>query len=348
MAKEDLQERIKKMRREYDCVADLSNTPKIFPHVSSGSLVIDLLSGIGGFPVGRISEISGEFSTGKTTIALQAGARIQKEGKIFLLADFEQALDINYAKTLGVDVTPVEEGGKFILLTPDSLEDGWSAIHYLLESPEIGMIAIDSVTAMIPKDTFNEKFEQDARIARQAQLLSPHWRQLVEECKRINCTALVLNQLRTKFEQKFGTIRTYKETSGGEALKFFSSIRIAMEVIKKVEGHTLHDVTQMEIKSKVASKIKVDFIKNKMATPYKRGEFYVRYGMGIDNLSSLIDVAIERDIIKQTGSFYAIPLENGEVYKLNGMEQIWECLAADREKRLYLVTLVGWDTILFE
>lgn len=346
MAKQTLNETIKMLQKEYDSIIpDLTGITKIFPHIQSGSLVVDLLTGINGFPIGRITEIAGEFSSGKTTLALHAAADIQKMGRVVVYADWEQALDVNYAKALGVDLTPVEEGGKFILLTPETLEDGWEALHHLLQHNEIGLVVLDSVSAMMPRDMFNEDMEASHRIALQASLLNKQWIKLVQECRNIDCVALVLNQMRTTFKTTpYGTTVS-EESTGGVALKFYSSIRIFLKISGRIKGSVLNQVSQIEEEGVIGQKVTATFRKNKMGNPLRAGQFFVRYGTGADNIYSLMTVAIEKDLIKQTGAYFIVP---GMEKKVQGMEQLRAYLETNKELCQSLATEIGWDTKYFK
>ena len=307
------------------CYVDLMSIPKEAPFINSGSLAVNLVSGIGGFPVGGLVEVAGEFSSGKTTLALTCAGHVQKAGGTVLFADFEQAFDPYYAQSLGVDITPPSEGGRFVLIQPDNLEDGWNAIQAIVATGEVTLCIVDSVAAGVPKSTV-EGEAGIARIGLQAQLLSYEYNKLASKCKHTGCTTLLLNQIRTKIEQGFrGAMIVSKDTTGGHALKHYCLMRLWMTITTKIDDGTNDDGT----KNIVANKVRFQFMKNKCGKPYTQGILIMRYGHGIDNEMAIMEMGVEHEIIDQRGSYFIFVGPDGKEYKVQGKEAARKHLADD-------------------
>jgi recombination protein RecA len=305
------------------CYIDFANIPKDAPKIDSGSLAVNLAAGIGGFPIGGMVEIAGEFSSGKTTLALACAAEIQKNGGVVLFVDFEHAFDPYYAQSLGVDTTSYENGGKFVYLQPMTLEDGWNAIQKLVDTGEITLVIIDSVAAAVPRATV-EGEAGISRIGLQAQLLSNEYNKLAGKCGRAGCTALLLNQIRTKIEQRGMQMIVSQDTTGGHALKHYCLMRLWMKIVGKIEGPVGDDGE----KNFIANKVRFQFIKNKRGKPYTSGVLIIRYGIGIDNEMALLEMATELGIVDQKSSYFIFNMPDGEV-KVNGKEAARERLVED-------------------
>lgn len=318
------------------CYVDLVNIPKEAPFINSGSLAVNLVSGIGGFPVGGLVEVAGEFSSGKTTLALTCAGHVQKAGGIVLFVDFEQAFDPYYAESLGVNITPVSDGGQFILIQPDNLEHGWNALNAIIATGEITLCIIDSVAAGVPKATV-EGEAGISRIGLQAQLLSNEYNKLASKCKHSGCTALLLNQIRTKIEQGFrGAMIVSKDTSGGHALKHYCLMRLWMTITTKIDDGCNDDGS----KNFVANKVRFQFIKNKCGKPYTSGILIMRYGHGIDNEMAIIEMGLEHDVIGLGGSYYSFNGPDGKEYKVQGKEAARKHLADDPKLCEYIATSI--------
>jgi recombination protein RecA len=252
--------------------------------IPTGSIALDVALGIGGLPRGRIVEIYGPESSGKTTLTLHAIANAQRAGGIAAFVDAEHALDPGYAKMLGVDIDAL------LVSQPDTGEQALEIADMLIRSGSIDLVVIDSVAALVPRAEI-EGDMGDSHVGLQARLMSQALRKLTGGLNQTKTTAIFINQLREKIGVFFGSPET---TAGGKALKFYASIRLD---IRRIE--TLKDGAEA-----VGNRTRVKVVKNKMAPPFKQAEFDILYGVGISREGSLIDFGVEHEIVRKSGSWY--------------------------------------------
>ena len=253
--------------------------------IPTGSLAIDIALGLGGVPRGRVVEIYGHESSGKTTVALHIIAQAQKAGGFAAFIDAEHALDPSYAKKIGVDID------NLLISQPDNGEQALDIAEALVRSNAIDVIVVDSVAALVPKAEIEGEMG-DSHVGLQARLMSQAMRKLTGIISKSRTTTIFINQIREKVGVMFGNPET---TTGGRALKFYASIR--MEVRKAETLKQGNDI--------VGSRTKVKIVKNKVAPPFKQAEFDIMYGEGISREGSLIDIGTELDIINKSGTWYS-------------------------------------------
>jgi recombination protein RecA len=252
--------------------------------IPTGSISLDVALGLGGLPRGRIVEIYGPESSGKTTVALHAVANAQKAGGIAAFIDAEHALDPDYAKNLGVDTDAL------LVSQPDTGEQALEIMDMLIRSGAIDIVVVDSVAALVPRAEIEGEMG-DSHVGLQARLMSQALRKITGALSHAQTTAIFINQLREKVGVMFGSPET---TSGGKALKFYSSIRLD---VRRIE--TLKDGTDA-----VGNRTRVKVVKNKMSPPFKVAEFDILYGVGISREGSLIDLGVEQSIVRKAGAWY--------------------------------------------
>ena len=252
--------------------------------IPTGSIALDVALGVGGLPRGRIVEIYGPESSGKTTLTLHAIANVQRAGGIAAFVDAEHALDPDYAQKLGVDID------QLLVSQPDTGEQALEIADMLVRSGAIDLVVIDSVAALVPKAEIEGEMG-DSHVGLQARLMSQALRKLTGGLNQTGTTMIFINQLREKIGVFFGSPET---TAGGKALKFYASVRLD---IRRIE--TLKDGTEA-----VGNRTRVKVVKNKMAPPFKQAEFDILYGVGISREGSLIDFGVEHGLVKKSGAWY--------------------------------------------
>lgn len=294
--------------------------------IPTGSIALDVALGVGGLPRGRIIEIYGPESSGKTTLTLHAIANAQRAGGIAAFVDAEHALDPDYAKKLGVDIDSL------LVSQPDTGEQALEIADMLVRSGSIDLIVIDSVAALVPRAEIEGEMG-DSHVGLQARLMSQALRKLTGGLNQTNTTMIFINQLREKIGVFFGSPET---TAGGKALKFYASVRLD---IRRIE--TLKDGTEA-----VGNRTRVKVVKNKMAPPFKQAEFDILYGVGISREGSLIDYGVDQGIVKKSGAWYTYDgdqLGQGKENARNFLIQNPD-IAADIEKKILVKLGIGQPT----
>ncbi len=296
--------------------------------IHTGSLTLDLALGIGGIPKGRIVEIYGPESSGKTTVALHCVAEAQKAGGTAAFIDVEHALDPVYAAKLGVDIDSL------LVSQPDSGEQALEIAEALVRSGAIDIIVIDSVAALVTKAEI-EGDMGDSHVGQLARLMSQALRKLTGALAKTDCAAIFINQLREKIGVVYGNPET---TTGGRALKFYASVRIDVR-----KGEQLKDGSEI-----IGARTKVKIVKNKVAPPFKTAEFDIMYGTGISHVGELVDVGVETGVIKKSGAWFYY----GETRLGQGRDNVKKLfsenkeLAAEIEEKIYAAVKSGGETVV--
>lgn len=275
--------------------------------IPTGSVTLDLALGVGGLPKGRVVEIYGPESSGKTTLAIHAIAEVQKQGGIAAIVDAEHAFDQFYAEKLGVDVA------NLLISQPDNGEQALEIADNLIRSGAIDLLVVDSVAALTPKAEIEGEMG-DSQMGLQARLMSKALRKLTGSINKANCCCIFINQLRDKIGVMFGNPET---TTGGNALKFYSSIRIDIR-----RANQIKDGEEV-----IGNRVKVKVVKNKVAPPFKKAEFDIMYGEGISKVGEIIDLGVELNILKKAGSWFSY----GEIRLGQGRDAVKTLIADNPE-----------------
>ena len=305
-----LQSTIDKIEKNYGkgSIMKLGDKPSVEVNIiPTGSIALDIALGIGGLPKGRVIEIYGPESSGKTTLAIHAIAESQKTGGVAAFIDAEHAFDSFYAQKLGVDVE------NLFISQPDNGEQALEIADNLIRSGAIDIIVIDSVAALTPKAEIDGEMG-DSKMGLQARLMSQALRKLTSTISRTNCCCIFINQLRDKIGVMFGSPET---TTGGNALKFYSSVRLDIRRIQAIK----------EGEFNVGNRVRVKVVKNKLAPPFRQVEFDLMFGQGISKIGEIIDLGVEKNVIKKSGSWFSY----GDTKLGQGREAVKQLLLDNEE-----------------
>lgn len=314
-----LQLTLDKIEKSYGkgTIMKLGDSPvEEMPSISTGSISLDTALGVNGLPKGRVIEIYGPESSGKTTLALHAVAESQKTGGIAAFIDAEHAFDRYYAQKLGVNIDDL------LVSQPDNGEQALEIAENLIRSGAIDIIVIDSVAALTPRSEIEGEMG-DSKVGLQARLMSQALRKLTATISKTGCCCIFINQLREKIGVMFGNPET---TTGGNALKFYASVRLDIRRVNQIK----------DSETVIGSHVRVKVVKNKVAPPFRQAEFDIIYGEGISKLGEIIDIGVENNIIKKSGSWFSY----GETKLGQGRDSVKKLLQDNPELAEELEALV--------
>lgn len=336
MADKGLGEALKYLKKE---IAGAFESDDKLTGISTGSLAVDIITGIGGFPRGRLSEVFGWEASGKTTLCMMACSSAQSEGLYPVYLDPERGVDLTLARNVGW-VTDDEKKGLY--LTPDSFEETVRIVERLSETGEVDIIIVDSVPGMVPQSVFDGRIDETGRIGEVARLLASTLPRLTKTAEKSNTALVFINQMRqnvdTGWKPAFVSREMKEKTFGGSALKFFSSLRIDMRIVQKgsTKVKRMDHFTGKEVDVPVSNLHEAQAFKNKVATPYRKATFTIRFDearglFGIDNQQTVIDLAVSYGIIQHKGGgnyFYEGP---GGNFTVRGSEQVYDFVSEHGE-----------------
>lgn len=306
-------------------------------YVSTGSIIIDKLLGyddhIGGVGKGRIVEIFGLESSGKTTLALSLCKEVQKRGGNVCFVDFEAALDKSYAeRAVGLDVSP----DRFAWLRPENMEEGCNIVDLLLDKydeSKVDVIVMDSVKAMIPKTVMDGLMGDEPPMALQARRIGQWLGKVIKRLKDTNTALVLLNQMTKNIKSSPFDSGGEFETPGGLAVRFYASQRIQLKLVTKETKKGINPITNEEEDIPTSNKVRATVVKNKIGTPYRKAEFYINYGGGIDNKRSVVEMAVNHGIIQRSGAWYSYKQDQGG-FRIQGEESMREFIFASENRGL--------------
>ena len=315
----------------------IANKDEVIDYVSTGSIILDKLLGkgdtIGGVGRGRMVEIFGLESSGKTTVALTIAREIQKLGGNVCFCDFEAALDIDYAsKATGVDVSE----DRFVWLRPENLEEGCNIVDHLLErhdDSKIDIVIMDSVKAMLPKVVMDGMMGDEPPMALQARRIGQWLGKVTKKIKDTGTVLILLNQMTKNIKTNPFSSGGEYETPGGLAIRFYASQRIQLKQVTKETKKMLNPITHEEDEMPVSVVTRASIIKNKIGTPYRKATFHIKYGGGIDNMRSIVDMAVSHGVITRGGAWYSYKPDEGG-FKIQGDEAMRNFLFSEENRGL--------------
>lgn len=329
-----IEEYLAKLSKEdKKAVRDLNEIRK-FDFIPTGSWVLDRLIGdgegkfkSGGLPRGHMVEVFGDESCGKTTLGISACVEAQRLGGIPIWLDYERTFHKDYAQSLGLDISR----NKFVLLEPENFEHGQALLVNVVDQVKPSLIVVDSVSAMIPRAFLEGILDEAGRIGEQARLMSNFLSVITKRISTYSTCLVFINQLRSVIKTSKYDPGPNEETSGGRAIKYYASLRIKMKKGK---------VTYLTVKSRITGKdedrpnhiqIKATIVKNKIDTPYYSGPLFIHFGEGFDNISSIIELATNTNVIKKTGAYYKFDSEGKTVFYINGQENLRQFLEGNQD-----------------
>jgi len=311
---------------------------KAYDVISSGSAVIDIISGINGFPKGRIVEIAGEYGCGKTTLSMQTAVNCQRNGGKVLVVDVENSWDLMYAKTLGLKVDfKTTEDRTFYFYQEVAIEDVFYIVHKLISSGELDLVIIDSIAGMLPKVQLSEVLEDDKSIGLKSRIMTPHFARLAEEANKAHTCVLAVNQLRNKFDFKGYGGGVSLDTPGGNSLKYFKSMSLWLMMGKMIRVDSDSELAG-EVKEIEAYVVHAEFKKNKCGPPYRKADMVIRPGKGTDNVITAIELAITKGIITGSRAY-----RDHEGNPIGGKIILLEYYMTDPQKQAGLYAALGWE-----
>jgi recombination protein RecA len=330
-----------------DTFLDLSKPPTV-DCIPTGSIIVDKVLGIPGIPRGRITELFGGEACGKTTLSIHTAIQAQKLGEPVAFLDYEQAFHHGYAQHLGLNV---DDPDMFAFAQPKTFEEGWTIIRKFLEAKAVGLIIVDSVSAMTPRKILNAEIEKDVQLGLMARMMSQFMAETTKKLADSNTAMILINQVRSRIKTSMYDAGPDTDTSGGKALKFYASIRLEMKAKNTEYAVMINEIDgTKDEKAPVSNIVTAINRKNKLAVPYKKADLVVRFGEGIDNLRSLIDIGINLNLVKKSGAWFSASrkinwpydpeLMSEESQALQGMEDVRKYLTKNKDAYNSLVNAI--------